>query len=98
MKRAKKPIFNLDEKEQALSDALDRGEFKTVKNFTKKNKKLREAASNYLKKEARINIRLSVSDLERIKEIAAYEGLPYQTLIGSILHKYSAGHLEIIRE
>jgi len=46
--------------------------------------------SNLLQfKEARINIRLSKTDLEQIKQKAAYEGLPYQTLIASILHKYA---------
>ncbi len=93
MKKRKLPIFNLDAEEQALSDALDRGEYKSVKNLQHEKKRMREAATNYLKKEAKINIRLSTSDLERIKELAAYEGLPYQTLIGSILHKYASGHL-----
>ena len=40
-----------------------------------------------------INIRLSSADLNRLKQKAAYEGLPYQTLIASVLHKYAAGHL-----
>jgi predicted DNA binding CopG/RHH family protein len=97
MKPAKLPIFNLDSEEQALSDALDRGEFKSVKNLKSAKKKIREAAANYLKKEAKINIRLSISDLERIKEFAAFEGLPYQTLIGSVLHKFASGHLDTAR-
>lgn len=92
MKKLKQPIFNLDAEEQALSDALDRDEFKSVKNLEREKKRIREAAANYLKKEAKINIRLSISDLGRIKELAAYEGLPYQTLIGSVLHKYASGH------
>ena len=50
------------------------------------------AATKYLQKDVRINIRISSSDLKRIKQRAAYKGLPYQTLIASILHKYSAGH------
>ncbi|KJV61948.1 hypothetical protein [Rickettsia amblyommatis] len=48
------------------------------------------AAANYLKKDTRINIRIFSSDLMRIKQKAAYEGLPYQTLISSILYK--SGH------
>ncbi len=35
------------------------------------------------------------SDVSNIKQIAAYEGLPYQTLIASVLHKYAAGHLNL---
>jgi predicted DNA binding CopG/RHH family protein len=46
-----------------------------------------------LKKDVRINIRLSGNDLSLIKQYAAYEGLPYQTLISSILHKFAAGHV-----
>jgi predicted DNA binding CopG/RHH family protein len=47
-----------------------------------------EAARRYMRKDARINIRLSTADLELLKQRAAEEGLPYQSLIASILHKY----------
>lgn len=46
------------------------------------------AAARYARKDARINIRLSSADLEMLKRRAAEEGLPYQSLIASILHKY----------
>jgi predicted DNA binding CopG/RHH family protein len=91
--KRKSPVFNLDKEEQALSDSFDRGEWKSVANLKEEMAKAREAAANYLRKDARINIRLSSSDLEQLKAMAAYEGLPYQTLIASILHKYAAGHL-----
>ncbi|AAO91569.1 CopG family antitoxin [Coxiella burnetii] len=94
MAKRKKPIFNLDEEEQALSDVFDQGKFKRVKNIKKELAKVKEAATHYLQKDARINIRISSTDLEQIKQKAAYEGIPYQTLIASILHKYAAGHLE----
>ncbi len=54
-----------------------------------------QAAAKHTKKNARINIRLSELDLERIKRIAAVEGLPYQTLISSVLHKYASHSLKI---
>jgi len=50
-----------------------------------------DAAKNYLRKNARINIRLSTADLEMLKRRAADEGLPYQSLIASVLHKYVRG-------
>ena len=50
------------------------------------------AAKNYLKKEARINIRISYPDLSSLKRRASVEGLPYQSMIASILHKVAAGH------
>ena len=46
------------------------------------------------KKDRRLNIRLSSKDLEAIQKRALAEGLPYQTLIASLLHKYAAGLLK----
>ncbi|MDR0329439.1 MULTISPECIES: CopG family antitoxin [unclassified Candidatus Tisiphia] len=83
----------LDQEEELLSNSFDNEEWQTVKNIQQEKKRALEAANNYLQKDMRINIRISSSDLNRIKQKAAYEGLPYQTLIASILHKYSAGHL-----
>jgi predicted DNA binding CopG/RHH family protein len=54
----------------------------------------REAADKFTKKSERINIRLTSYDLDHIKRIAIKEGMPYQTLISSILHKYAAGYLK----
>jgi len=93
MKNNNLPEVSLDQEEEMLSDSFENEEWQTVKNIQQERKEALEAASNYLQKDARINIRISSSDLMRIKQKAAYEGLPYQTLIASILHKYSAGHL-----
>ena len=93
MKKTKEPIFDLDEEEQELSDSVDRGEWKSVENLEEEKAIARQAAAHYFRKDARINIRISSSDLNRLKQIAAFEGMPYQTLIASVLHKYSAGHL-----
>lgn len=84
-------IMNSDEEEKLL-ESYEKDEWQEVKNSGQVKKQAMKAASNYLRKDARINIRISSSDLKRIKQKAAYEGLPYQTLISSILHKYSAGH------
>lgn len=94
MTKDKQPIFNLDNEEQELSDSFDRGEWTSVKNLTVEKEKAKKAAENYFRKSARINIRISENDLEHIKQKASFEGLPYQTLIASILHKYAAGHLQ----
>ena len=93
MNKKKKPVFHLDAEEKELSDSFARGEWKSVANLKEEKNKARIAAANYSRKSARINIRLSEIDLEHIKRKAAFEGLPYQTLIASILHKYAAGHL-----
>lgn len=53
------------------------------------------AATETLKKNKNINIRISENDLASIKQLAAREGMPYQTLIGSLIHKYASGYLQL---
>ena len=50
-------------------------------------------ARNTMRKNRKINIRISDNDLSAIQRRAAREGIPYQTLIGSVLHKYASGFL-----
>ena len=86
-------VIHLDKEEKELSDSYDRGEWRSVKNLEREKQKLRDAAKNTLKKDARINIRLSSKDLGDIQVIAVREGIPYQTLLSSVIHKYAAGML-----
>lgn len=51
-------------------------------------------ARNTLKKNRKINIRISENDISALQRKAAREGIPYQTLIGSVLHKYASGFLK----
>lgn len=94
----KNPFKNvkLDAYEQEIEDALGRGEFVSVPNQAKRKKEL-QASARYtlalLKKNKNINIRLPEGTLNKLKSKANHEGLPYQTLIGSILHKYVSGTL-----
>ena len=88
----KKQNLKLDAEEKELLDSYNRGEWKSSTNLKKEILLAKKVAANSLRKDARINIRLSTSDLIRIKQKAAFEGIPYQTLIASILHKYAAGH------
>jgi predicted DNA binding CopG/RHH family protein len=90
----KKQNTKLDAEEKELSDSFDRNEWKPTVDAKQEISLAKKAAANSLRKDARINICLSNSDLIRIKQKAAYEGIPYQTLIASILHKYAAGHPE----
>lgn len=82
------PFFDRAE-EQMIRD-YERGEFKPVKNQAEVKRIAMEAARRYLRKDARVNIRLSTADLDMLKRRAAEEGMPYQTLIVSILHNTSA--------
>ena len=83
----------LEKEEKDILDSFDKGEFKSVKNKHAEIAKLRQYAVNTLQKNKRINIRLSERDLFGIQTRAVEEGLPYQTLISSILHKYLSGSL-----
>jgi predicted DNA binding CopG/RHH family protein len=85
---------HLDEEEQELLNSFERGEWKSVENLEEESRMAKEAAANYLCKDARVNLRISSGDLACIKQRAAYKGLPYQTLIASVLHEYAAGHFE----
>jgi len=83
----------LNPEEQEILDDFDAGEFKSVMSESLK-KSAQTAAEETLKKDKRINIRISSRDLLALQRRAAKEGLPYQTLVSSILHKYVAGSLE----
>ncbi|MFO1392915.1 MAG: hypothetical protein U1F09_04020 [Steroidobacteraceae bacterium] len=78
--------------ERLLQD-YEAGAFVSVAPAKAELKKYRDAARATLAKDRRVNIRLSSSVLAGIQARAAEEGLPYQTLIASILHKYVAGRL-----
>lgn len=88
-----KSPLNLDEEEVQLLQDFERGEFRSITNFKEEKRKLEEAAVDFLQKDKRINIRISSRDLEALKKKASKEGMPYQTLISSTLHKFVAGKL-----
>ena len=86
-------MAKLDKYETELESSLGKGDWKRIKNFSTEKKKYQQMAKMTLKKDKRINIRISEKDLEDIQRKAATEGLPYQTLISSIIHKYNNGLL-----
>ncbi len=89
-KKAFKPI---DQEEKDLMESIERDEWQSAKNFDRERKNAIEAARNTLKKDKRINLRLSQKDYHQIQIKAIEEGIPYQTLISSIVHKYLNGSL-----
>jgi len=89
-KKAFKPI---DQEEKDLMESIERDEWEPVKNIAQERKKAMEAARNTLKKDKRINLRLSQKDYHQIQIKAIEEGIPYQTLISSLVHKYLNGSL-----
>jgi len=90
--------LKLDEEELRILRDFERGEFESLHNFREEKRQLEAAARRTLQKDKRINIRLSSRDLEKIQKRAATEGIPYQTLIASTLHKFVTGLLKETEE
>jgi len=83
----------LDDEEKDILESYERGEWVPVENVKKEIKKLQQYAKNTLQKDKRINIRMSSKDLDQVQVLAVQEGIPYQTLVSSIIHKYVSGSL-----
>ena len=86
-------MSRLDKEEQDILDAFDAGELERVPRFEEIRFQHQRYADAMFKKDARINIRLSSKDLRGLQKKALMEGIPYQTLVASILHKYVEGRL-----
>ena len=84
--------MKLNKEEKEILNAYEKGGFPSIPNVKKEIEKYREYAKATLQKNKRINIRISERDLIHIQRKAAEEGLPYQTFVSSILHKFITGH------
>ena len=80
--------MKLDRSEKEILASLERGEWKSVKNLHEEIKKARAYAVATAKKDARMNLRISRRDMIALKSKALEEGIPYQTLVAGIIHKY----------
>ena len=89
----KKEFNPIDEEETLLMQSIDKDEWQPVKDISRAKENAVIAADNTLKKDKRINLRLSQKDYRLIQIKAVEEGIPYQTLISSIVHKYLNGLL-----
>lgn len=85
----------LDREEQELLEAYEAGELESDLD-DERREHLAKAAEDSFKKDKRINIRISSRDLEALQRRALEEGLPYQSLVSSVLHKYVSGGLKDI--
>lgn len=85
--------MKLTKEEKDILESVENGEWKTIPNFKKEAKRYQEAARATLRKDKRVNIRMTERDLVHFQKKAMEEGLPYQTLISSVLHKYINGNL-----
>ena len=85
--------LKLDKEEKELLDSYERGEWKSVNNLEEEIKKHRSYARQTLKKDKRVNIRISSMVLDELQTRAVEDGMPYQTLISSILYRFVTGRL-----
>lgn len=88
--KKKKNVFDLSKDEQKFESEINKGEWRSVpkEQFDQIRDEIVNA-SNSRSKDARVNLRLNPADVIKIREKAKDEGIPYQTLIASVLHKYA---------
>ena len=79
----------LSEEEKDLLTSIEAGEWTSEGNI----ESYKLAAKNHFRKDQRISLRISEHDLKSVQKKAALEGMPYQTLITSLIHKYLTGRL-----
>ncbi len=80
--------YELDKEEEEILKAFEKGELVSVPNLEEEKKRFQKIARNTLNKTRNINIRLTEKTLSRLKVKAIEEGIPYQTLVASVLHKF----------
>ena len=85
--------LKLDKEEKDILDSYERGEWKSVKNLKEEIEKHKGYARQTFKKNKRVNIRISSMVLDELQTRAVEDGMPYQTLISSILHRFVTGKL-----
>ena len=88
------PVITEEHFEKELLESVERGDWKSAGGGKRERSRYTRYAKATFRKDCRLNIRLSSKDLEAIQKRALAEGLPYQTLISSLLHKYATGRLK----
>jgi len=83
--------YELTKEEEQLLKEVEAGEWKSVKNLKKIKEELKQVAKNSLSKTRNVNLRISEKTLYKLKSKAIEEGIPYQTLASSVLHKFANG-------
>lgn len=90
--------IKLDPYEQEIEDGINRGDYQEIPLTKKERQDLADAAEYTLrrmKKDRRVNIRVKNADLNAIQKKALANGLPYQTLISTLLHHFAQGRITI---
>lgn len=82
-----------ERKEKEILDSYERGEWKSLGVSPKVRQRYQQIAKATMAKDKRVNIRMASRDLEAIQAKAIEDGIPYQTLMASVLHKFVTGKL-----
>jgi predicted DNA binding CopG/RHH family protein len=85
--------MKLTKDEKGVLKAYDNEEWISTKDLGSDRRNLKAYAKSALRKDKRVNIRMSENDLVQLQRKAVQDGLPYQTLISSVLHKFINGRL-----
>ncbi len=86
-------MTQLDKEERELLESFKAGEWESVAEKKREIGRFQNCARATFKKDRRINVRISSKDLDALQKRALEEGIPYQPLVSSILHKYVSGRL-----
>ena len=89
--RRRSPFDPLDGEERELIDSVERGEWREAPDAQRLKEQAIEYAEATIRKDKRMNIRISERDLRNLKRKALEEGIPYQTMVSMVLHKYVSG-------
>jgi len=84
-------MSKLKNDEQELLESVEAGEWQSVPDRETEVSRYQGYAAATFKKDRRINIRISSKDLNALQKRALREGIPYQTLVASVLHKFVSG-------
>ena len=84
-------MSKLEKDEKNLLDSVESGEWQSVPDREAEVSRYQEYATATFKKDRRINIRISSKDLNALQKRALREGIPYQTPVASVLHKFVSG-------
>ena len=83
----------LNEEERDTLDRFERGELRSAPGAEQEMEAARQAARNTFNKTKRVNLRVTERDFNLAHSRAREEGIPYQTLLSSVIHKYLSGQL-----
>jgi predicted DNA binding CopG/RHH family protein len=86
-------MSKLSREEKEILEAFERGKLKPVKNRSRELAHHRKVAEATFAKDSRINSRIASKDLRALQKRALAEGMPYQTLVSSVLHKFVEGRI-----